>query len=108
MHTRALQKPVVLCKAVVLVLIAASCSHQEQPPKAMYTVDEYLAKPDVMAAKLGECANNPGELRENPDCINVKEAAKRQGVGSWKDMEPLKFPRPGSAAKNKPGSPEQQ
>lgn len=82
--------------AVTLVLLA--CSREPQVPKATYTVDEYLAKPDIMAAKLHECANNPGELRNDPDCVNVKEAAKRQGVGSYDQLPPVKLSKPGAAS----------
>lgn len=70
------------------------CSQETPPPKAAYTVDEYLAKPELMESKLRECANNPGELRSSPDCINVKAAAQQHSIGSRKKMEPLKFPTP--------------
>ncbi|MBS0422611.1 MAG: EexN family lipoprotein [Proteobacteria bacterium] len=84
-------------RSIVLVLAAAltaagGCSQQAAPPRAKYTVDEYLAKPDLMEAKVRECANNPGELRDDPDCVNVKAAAQQYSVGSRKRMEPLKFP----------------
>ena len=38
---------------------------------AKYSVDDYLAKPDVMAAKLRECSNNPGSLQDDPDCLRL-------------------------------------
>jgi hypothetical protein len=81
--------------AALVLAIQAGCSSETQPPKATYTVEEYLAKPDVMKAKLRECTNNPGELQDHPDCINVKAAAKQDGIGSYKDLKPLKFPLPG-------------
>ena len=83
--------------SVVVAALAAGeigCSQQAAPARATYTVDEYLAKPDLMEAKLRECADNPGELRNNPDCINVKAAAEQHSIGSRKRMEPLKFPTP--------------
>jgi hypothetical protein len=55
---------------------ASSCSQDKAPPKA----------------KLRECANDPGELRDTPDCVNVKAAAQQYSVGSRKKMEPLRFP----------------
>jgi hypothetical protein len=51
-----------------------------------------------MAAKLKLCANDPGDLRNDPDCRNVKEAAKHQGVGSYDKLPPLKLSKPGAAA----------
>ncbi len=79
---------------VVLAVAGAGCSQQAAPPQATYTVDQYLAKPDLMEAKVRECANNPGELRNDPDCVNVKAAAQQYSIGSRKRMEPLKFPTP--------------
>jgi hypothetical protein len=79
---------------VVLAVAGAGCSQQAAPSQATYTVDQYLAKPDLMEAKVRECANNPGELRNDPDCVNVKAAAQQYSIGSRKRMEPLKFPTP--------------
>src|SRR5687768_9324874 len=76
-----------------------ACSQEPQPPKATYTVDEYLANPQIRQAKLAECANNPGELAQTPDCINVKAATKRHDVGSLDDLPPIKFSTPDSASK---------
>jgi hypothetical protein len=80
---------------IAATLGLAGCSQQTATPQAKYTVDEYLAKPDVMAAKLRECSNNPGSLQNDADCLNVKEAAKRQGVGSYDKLPPLKLSKPG-------------
>jgi hypothetical protein len=92
MDTRALRALSIFF--AVLTATESGCSQQAVPPKATYTVDEYLAKPDLMEAKLRECANNPGELRNNPDCVNVKAASQQYSIGSRKRMEPLKFPTP--------------
>jgi len=91
MQKRAVHVLSLVGMAVVLAAAASGCT-RETPPTASYTVEEYLAKPDVMEAKLRECANNPGELRDTPDCVNVKAAAQQHGIGSRKKMEPLKFP----------------
>jgi hypothetical protein len=64
-----------------------ACSPEQ--PKARYTVDEYLANPSVMDAKLTECASNPGDLRNDPDCVNVRAAVERRGVGSLRDLAPM-------------------
>jgi hypothetical protein len=94
MDTRRLRSILLLFSAA-LVVAEAGCSKQEGTlPKAKYTVGEYLAKPNLMEAKLRECANSPGGLRDDPDCINVKAAAQQYSVGSRKRMEPLKFPTP--------------
>lgn len=65
---------------LVLVAMAGGCS--PEAPQARYTVDEYLAKPAAMDTKLEECANNPGDLESDPDCVNVRAAAEQKGIGS--------------------------
>lgn len=94
MQTRSLHSVAQIAIAAALVAAVSGCCQGTQQPKAAHTVDQYLAKPDLMEAKLRECANNPGELRDNPDCINVnaatvKAAAQKYGTGSMKPMGPL-------------------
>jgi hypothetical protein len=76
-----------------LVLVAAAaiafCGCSREPQKARYTVDEYVANPGAMEAKLQECANNPGDSRNDPDCVNVKAAAERKGIGSLRNLPPM-------------------
>jgi len=77
---------------VILITSVLGCSQQADPPKAAYTVDEYLSRPELMEAKMRECVSNPGELRDHPDCVNVKAAAQQHSIGSRKRMAPLEFP----------------
>lgn len=91
----------------VLVLAVALFGCSPEPAKAKYTVDEYLANPAAMDAKLEECANNPGDLSNDPDCMNVKGAAERKGVGSLRDLPPMGLVPPeknGSADQTRPNS----
>ena len=81
----------------ILMSALLGCSQKPASPKAAYTVDEYLARPDLMEQKMRECASNPGDLRDNPDCVNVKAAAQQHSIGSRKGMEPLEFPNPSEA-----------
>ena len=80
----------VLVTAIVGGLVA--CSPQTE--KARYTVDQYLANPDAMHATLKECADNPGDLGNHPDCVNVRAAAERQGIGSLRDLPPMGLTSP--------------
>jgi hypothetical protein len=73
-------------------------------PKARYTVDEYLANPDAMNAKLEECTNNPGDLASDPDCVNVRAAAERKGVGSLRDLPPMGLATPEQRERADPNS----
>jgi hypothetical protein len=75
--------------APLIAGIGALCACSPEPPTARYTVDEYLANPQVMSETLEKCANDPGELRNDPDCINVQAAAERKDIGSLRDRRPL-------------------
>lgn len=39
------------------------------------TVDWYKTHSTERAAKLRECRDNPGELRDSPNCVNAEKAA---------------------------------
>jgi hypothetical protein len=82
---KANQRPLAMIAIAVITL--SGCS--PQPQAARYTVDEYVANPDAMDARLKECANNPGDFRDDPDCVNVKAAAERKGIGSLRDLPPM-------------------
>lgn len=76
--------------ALLFSCIGAHCACTPEPPKARYTVDEYLADPQLLNQVLAKCANDPGALsRTDPDCINVKAAAERKDIGSLRDLPPL-------------------
>jgi len=82
MQTHALRLPAVIWIAIAFIATASGCSPDLRRPKATHTVDQYLAKPDLLEEKLRECANNPGDLRDTPDCINVNAASARRGMDS--------------------------
>jgi hypothetical protein len=75
--------------ALIVAAVAGIFGCSPEQPKARYTVDEYLANPDAMDAKLKDCANNPGDLGDDPDCVNVRVAAERKGLGSLRDLPPM-------------------
>lgn len=47
------------------------------------TVDWYTAPQNKVAldAKLAECRNNPGELRDTPNCVNARAASEKLATG---------------------------
>lgn len=91
---------------LLLVLVGAAaialCACSPEPQKARYTVDEYMANPDAMDSKLKECANNPGDVRNDPDCENVKAAAERKGIGSLRDLPPMGLNPPADESQSSP------
>ena len=51
-----------------------------EPPKETQTV-EWFMKPEnreVLDETLKQCRNNPGELRDTPNCINAEEAKRKR------------------------------
>jgi hypothetical protein len=72
-----------------LAIACALFGCSREPASARYTVEEYLGNPQAMDAKLKECANSPGDLRSDPDCINANAAAERKGIGSLRDLPPM-------------------
>ncbi|MBM0105800.1 EexN family lipoprotein [Steroidobacter sp. S1-65] len=88
-------KLTVLASIIAGIAIGATgCSHE--PKKAQYTVEQYLADRDLMNKKVEECANNPGELRNDPDCINARAAASKDSWGSLRDRPPVGLNSPAS------------
>lgn len=67
-----------LCAGVLAYL--AGCT----PAEPTKTVDYYKANPDERRAKLKECANNPGEKRKEPNCVNASQAEALGALGTSK------------------------
>lgn len=75
--------------AIALTIAAAACTPPAEPTHQ--TVDYYLENKEARAAKLVECENDPGALGQTPDCINAKQAARRD-MKSLRDLAPLNLP----------------
>lgn len=52
----------------------------------VYTVDEFVAQPDLRKKVSALCANDPGRLGQAPNCINVRRADRIASAGSLADM----------------------
>jgi len=88
-----------LCLGIVVTIGSAACA--PSPDEARFTVDYYRAHPEVREAKLAACSNDPGELGRTPDCVNARQAARLEGVGSLRDLPALGLP---DDAKPEPGA----
>lgn len=67
-----------LATLTALVLSLFACKSEETK-----TVEWYL-KPEnetALEAKLAECKNNPGELRNTPNCANASMAFEKMLLG---------------------------
>jgi hypothetical protein len=76
---------------VVTILSAVACA--PAPDQARHSVEDYATDPELRHETLTRCASDPGTLRKLPDCINVKEAERRVGLGSLRELTPLDLPK---------------
>jgi hypothetical protein len=75
---------------VVTILSAVACA--PVPDQARHSVDDYLTDPDLRHTQFALCARDPAALEKTPDCINAKEAERRAGIGTFKELAPLQLP----------------
>lgn len=66
--------------APVACLVTLSGCFEEAPTAVpgvarVYTVDEYLADPALRQVVVSHCRSDPGQLGEDPNCVNSKSAA---------------------------------
>jgi hypothetical protein len=78
-----------ICLGIVVTVGFAACAPPPNPTHE--TVDYYRANRDAREAKLAECANDPGTLRNTPDCINARQAGSLESIGSLRDLPPLQL-----------------
>jgi hypothetical protein len=75
--------------AIGMALAVAACSSSEPPTHQ--TVEFYRVNKEARETKLAECENDPGALGKTPDCINAKQAARRD-MKTLRDLPPLNLP----------------
>lgn len=86
-----------LCIGTLLLLACASCG---SPSGSARTVSYFQAHPKEREALFKRCADDPGDLGKTPECVNVIQAEAIEGMGSFKDLPRVRFPRvPGTTVK---------
>ena len=58
----------------VSLLLLAACS---QEAERTYTVEEFVADTELLTRTISDCRDNPGELRDTPNCRNAEAAEGR-------------------------------
>nr|WP_210279693.1 EexN family lipoprotein [Rhizobium metallidurans] len=53
------------------MILLAACSQESE---RTYTVDEFVADKALLSRTISECRDNPGELRDKPNCRNAEAA----------------------------------
>jgi len=74
----------------LVLLGTGACS--PAPTASSLTVDYYRAHTAERDAELALCGNDPGGLGLTPACVNAREAARIQGVGSLRALPPMGLP----------------
>ena len=74
---------------VVTVGAAVSCA---PAPDHANTVTYYREHADERDTQLKKCTDDPGSLGHQPDCVNAREAARLEGIGSQRDLPPMDLP----------------
>lgn len=52
----------------------------------VYTVDEFVAQPDLRKQVSAVCSNDPGQLGQDPNCLNVRRADRIASAGTTAGM----------------------
>lgn len=58
-----------------MLAIVAGCSKDE-----VHDVHYFVDHPKERAAQIGQCENNPGQMRMEPNCINAGNALLKAGM----------------------------
>ena len=69
---------------LLLPLAVAGCKRDVSlvPAERIYTVEEYLAQPELRKKISAVCSNDPGRTGQDPNCINVQRADRVASAGS--------------------------
>ena len=89
-----------LCLEMVVTLSAVTAC-APAPKQAQYTVDYYRSHAALRRQVLNRCTNDPGDRGIAPDCINAQAAENIEGIGSLKDLPPLRLPKKPGAGDHK-------
>ena len=77
-----------LVPILLLSLVMTGCKRDVSlvPADRIYTVEEYLAKPELRRRVSSACSHDPGRTGQDPNCINVHRADRVAAAGSVADM----------------------
>ena len=72
-------KKYLMVSALAALLMLSGCVEEKKEVK---TVQWYTEHPQERAEQLKICANNPGMLKDDPNCINAKQSILKNSGGS--------------------------
>ncbi len=78
------------CLGIVVTIGSAACA--PSPPPSTFTVEYYRAHREAREAKLAICNQDPGGIGKTPHCVNARQAARLESVGSLRELPALGLP----------------
>lgn len=72
-------RKILMTALVAGAALLSACN--EETKKEVKTVQWYTEHPQERAAQLKICANNPGQLKDDPNCINAKQSMLQKSGG---------------------------
>jgi hypothetical protein len=83
----------------IVVTLSAVTACAPVPNRAQHSVGYYRAHPTALKVMLARCTNEPGTLDRTPGCVNAREAARLQSIGTLRGLAPMGLPvKPASAS----------
>jgi len=81
-----MQRPILII--MLLAATVAGCKRETVavPADRVYTVDEYLATPELRRRVSAACSNDPGRTAQDPNCVNVLRADRMAAAGTFGGM----------------------
>jgi hypothetical protein len=74
---------------IAALLALAACNRS---PDATLTVQYYRAHAAERESMVRACVDDPGQLRNSPSCVNAREAARLENIGSLRGLPPMGLP----------------
>ncbi|MDQ2655172.1 MAG: EexN family lipoprotein [Chloroflexota bacterium] len=78
----------------IVVTSCAAVACAPAPDRARHDVPHYREHAEDRAARLQQCAADPGSLATHQDCITARKAERLEGVGSLQSLPPMALPLP--------------
>ena len=76
----------------IVVTSCAAVACAPAPDRARHDVEYYREHTRERDDRLQMCARDPGSLGSRPDCVNAREAARIEGMGSLQSLPPMGLP----------------
>jgi hypothetical protein len=76
-------KRLLIAASFAALMLLPGCKEE----KEVKTVQWYTEHPAERQAQMDICKNNPGQLKDDPNCINAMQSFIRNSGGSVRDLQ---------------------